>query len=103
MRDGKVAWLIGEDAYLMALPRSAKWLRMQAMFETWSLAVTLAASGGAPPLAGPAALQALVAAPLRAAAGGAAPGGSRPGTLHSKLIEPVRCSDGIVTQIFCPL
>ena len=65
------------------------------MLEAWSLAVELAATpagdGRVPPLADPAALEALVAAPLRSAAGGPTPGASRPGTLHTTLLEPVPC------------
>lgn len=64
------------------------------MYEAWSQLVTLATAalpgGGAPALAAPAAMEAFVAAPLRAAAGNRAPGGSRPGTLHPCLIDPVR-------------
>jgi hypothetical protein len=67
---------------------------VQAMVEAWALAVELAARLPAadkpPPLADPAALEALVAAPLRSAAGRPTPGSSRPGTLHQDLLEPVR-------------
>jgi hypothetical protein len=69
-------------------------MSVQAMVEAWALAVELAARPAAvdkpPPLADPAALGALVAAPLRSAAGHPTPGSSRPGTLHQDLLEPVR-------------
>lgn len=84
-------------------------MSMQAMVDAWALAIELAArppaAGGAPPLADPVALEALVAAPLRSAAGHSAPGSSRPGTLHQNLLEPVRlcslCDARLDSEVAC--
>lgn len=68
------------------------------MLDAWSQLVALASAvpaGGAPALAKPAAMETFVMAPLRAVAGRRAPGSNRTGTLHARLIEPVRLIQGL--------